>query len=46
MRRLTGDATGTVRIRHRGDEAALRLPAGYRIQLDADLCPRGEPVPC
>ncbi|MEW1776324.1 glycoside hydrolase N-terminal domain-containing protein [Streptomyces sp. NPDC086777] len=46
VRRLTGDATGTVRIRHRDDATELLLPAGHQVALDARLRPRGEPVPC
>jgi alpha-L-fucosidase 2 len=46
VRRQAGDAAEPVRIRHRARESELRIPAGHQVELDADLRPRGEPVPC
>ncbi|MFR0354962.1 glycosyl hydrolase family 95 catalytic domain-containing protein [Streptomyces sediminimaris] len=46
VRRLAGDAAEPVRIRHRGRTAEIRLATGDRIDLDAGLRVREEPVPC
>ncbi|WP_240677175.1 glycosyl hydrolase family 95 catalytic domain-containing protein [Actinacidiphila soli] len=46
VRRLVGDDTEPVRIRHRDRTAEVRIPTGTQVTLGADLLPRGEPVPC
>ncbi|MFJ8360998.1 glycosyl hydrolase family 95 catalytic domain-containing protein [Streptomyces sp. NPDC093984] len=46
VRRLAGDDAEPVRVRHRDRGVIVRVPARTQVTLDADLCPRGEPVPC
>ncbi|MGW7255201.1 glycosyl hydrolase family 95 catalytic domain-containing protein [Streptomyces sp. NPDC054834] len=46
VRRLAGDAEEAVRIRHHDRVSEIRLPVGHQVELDAELRPRGEAVPC
>jgi alpha-L-fucosidase 2 len=46
VRRLVGDDTEPVRIRHRDRTAEVRIPTGTQVTLGADLLPLGKPVPC
>ncbi|MBK3565194.1 glycoside hydrolase N-terminal domain-containing protein [Streptomyces sp. MBT62] len=46
VRRHAGDSGETVRVRYRDRTTELLLPAGHQVELDAELRPRGEPVPC
>ncbi|WP_042394739.1 glycosyl hydrolase family 95 catalytic domain-containing protein [Streptacidiphilus carbonis] len=46
VRRIAGDDSRPVRIRHRDRTTEVSVPTGSQLTLDAELRPRGEPTPC